>query len=184
MGSLGLIQESIGSWLLPIRTKWNDREPKVFSFENARTIGIVYNVENKDVHTQIADFANFLTQRHSGMQVSLLGFLDNPELEKCLTKVAHTEFFSEKDFSWSGRLQKGAALDFVKNRFDILLDISTETTYPVHYVQLSSVASYKVGRYIENDLRYDLLIDTKEDNSIAYLITQINVYLSKIKIKH
>ena len=93
-------------------------------------------------------------------------------------------YLSEKDFSWSGRLQKGAALDFVKNRFDILLDISTETTYPVHYVQLSSVASYKVGRYIETDLRYDLLIDTKEDNSIAYLITQINVYLSKIKIKH
>ena len=183
MKKIGVIQESLGKFLLSLRTSRNDRTPKVYTFENAKTIGIIYNAVDKDTHQRVANFAEFISKTHSGIKVAMLGFLTLPELEKCLPTTVPTDYFSSDDFTWTGRLQRGKALDFSKKRFDILLDLTTETTYPILYVQLLSKASYKVGRYIENDLRYDLLIDTKNENTIAYLITQINVYLTKIKVK-
>lgn len=183
MKKLGIIQESLGNFFLSMRTKRNDRKPQVFSFQNAKTIGILYDASEKIHHEKISEFADFITHRYSGITIKMLGYLDNPEMATCLSQSVHTEFFSQKDFSWSGNLQKGSAVPFTKERFDILLDINNDTSYPLLYVLLLSKASYKVGRFIETDLRYDLMLDTKEDNTIEFLITQINVYLSKIRVK-
>lgn len=183
MKKLGIIQESLGNFFLSMRTKRNDRKPQVFSFQNAKTIGILYDASEKKNHEKISEFAEFINQRYSGITIKMLGYLDNPEMATCLSQSIHTDFFSENDFSWSGNLQKGNAISFTKERFDILLDISNETSYPLLLVMLLSKATYKVGRYIETDLRYDLMLDTKEDNTIEFLITQINVYLSKIRVK-
>lgn len=180
---MGIIQERLGSILLSLRTSRNDRTPKVYTFENAKTIGIIYNAVDKDTHQRVANFAEYLSKTHIGIKVSMLGYLTMPELEKCLPTTVPTDYFTFDEFTWSGRLQRGKAYDFSKKRFDILLDLTTETTFPISYVQLLSKASYKVGRYIEDDLRHDLLIDIKNENTIAYLITQINVYLTKIKVK-
>ena len=183
MKKVGIIQESLGKFLLSLRTSRNDRKPKVYTFENAKTIGILYNVSNKEAHQRVAEYADYICKSHSGVKVKMLGFLALPELEKCLATTVPTDYFSSNDFTWSGSLQRSKAYDFAKERFDILLDLTTETIYPIQYIQLLSKASYKVGRYIENDLPHDLLIDIKNENTIAYLITQINVYLTKIKVK-
>lgn len=182
MGKLGFIQEALGSKLLKIRTRSN-RSPKVYTFGNAHNVGIVYDVINKATHQKIAEFADFISRSHSGMQVTMLGFLDNKEWAASLSKIVRTEFYTAEDFSWSGRLLHGRAFDFAKEPFDILLDITTETSYPVQYVSLASKASFKVGRYVEDDQHYDLLLDVRDNNSIENLLTQINVYLTKIKVK-
>lgn len=183
MKKLGVIQEGLGSLLLSFRTKWNNRKPKFYTFDNAKTIGILYDATNKNTHQKVSEFANMIVHTHPNTVIQALGFLSNPETEKSLPQSVQTDFFSAKDFNWTGGLIKGKALDFTRKRFDILFDITTETSYPLHYIALASKASYKVGRYIENDLRYDLLIDTKKENTIEYLILQINVYLTKIKAK-
>lgn len=183
MKNLNVIQEGLGSLLLSFRTKWNNREPKFYTFDNAQTIGILYDATNKDTHTKVSEFANMIARLHPNIRINALGFLSNPEAEISLSQAVPTDFFSAKDFSWSGGLLRGKALDFSKKKFDILFDLTTETSYPINYISLASRASYKVGRYIENDLRYDLLIDIKKENTIEYLIMQINVYLTKIKPK-
>ncbi|MCQ2607126.1 MAG: hypothetical protein MJ197_00355 [Bacteroidales bacterium] len=183
MKKIGVIQEFLGKLLLPLRVKKNDRKPKVFTYDNAKEIGILYNVTDKDTHQQIANYAAFITKAHKEISVNMLGYMDFTELEQCLTNTVPTSFFSPLDFSWNGKLRPGAALDFAKKKYDILIDMTTETSFPTLYIEKLSCASYKVGRYIENDMRYDLMIDTKNDNTISCLITQINVYLTKIKVK-
>lgn len=182
MKKLGVIQESIGSFLLNMRTK-NNREPKVYTYDNAKTMGILYDVVDKNTHLQVAEFAKLVQSLHGDIHVTMLGFLDNPDLQQALPQTVKTDFYGVEDFSWSGKLQKGSAYDFIGTKYDILLDITTQDSYPLLYVLMASVASYKVGRFVEEDMRYDLMIDTQEDNSISNLITQINVYLSKIKTK-
>lgn len=183
MKKLNVIQEGLGSMLLSFRTKRNNREPKFYTFDNAKTIGILYDASNKNNHENVENFANMIAKMHPGIEIKVLGYLDNLEYAKSLPTSVRTDYFSAKDFSWSGGLLRGTALNFTKKRFDILFDLTVETTYQNHYVLLASRASYKVGRYIENDLRYDLLIDIKNDATIEYLIMQINVYLNKIKVK-
>ncbi len=183
MKKIGVIQEFLGNLLLPLRVKKNERNPKVFTFDNAKTIGILYNVADKDTHQQVAQYASFICKSHKDISVNMLGYMDFTELEQCLTNTVPTNFFSPLDFSWNGKLQAGAALNFAKEKYDILIDMTTETSFPTLYVEKLSNASYKVGRFIKDDMRYDLMIDTKNDNTISCLITQINVYLTKIKVK-
>ncbi len=183
MKKLGVIQEFLGNLLLPLRVKKNDRNPKVFTFDNAKTIGILYTVADKDTHQQVANYASFISKVHKDISINMLGYMDFTELEQCLVNTVPTKFFSPTDFSWSGKLQPGVALEFAKKKFDILIDMTTESALPTLYIEKLSNASYKVGRYIEDDMRYDLMIDTKNDNTISCLITQINVYLTKIKVK-
>lgn len=181
MKKLGVIQEYLGSMLLSFRTKWNDRKPKVFTFDNAKSIGIVYDAPNKTFIKKVTDYAETLIQEHPDMQITTLGFLPKAENFALTHQQINEEFFTANDFTWSGRLQKSCASEFVKKEFNILIDLTTDTSYPIQYVVLASAASYKIGRYVK-DLRYDLMIDTKNENTIEYLITQINVYLAQIKV--
>lgn len=182
MKKLGVIQECLGSMLLSFRTKWNNRKPKVYTFENAQTVGILYDAINKPMRMKIASFVESIQQEHPNIKISTLGFVSNSEIIRKIHQNTNNQYFSSKDFTWSGRLQKGKAFDFSKKDFDILFDLTTETSYPIKYVALTSRASYKIGRFIENDPQYDLMIDTKKENTIEYLITQINVYLTQIKV--
>lgn len=181
MRKLGVIQDFLGNFLLSFRTKRIHRNPKVYTFENAETIGLLYDAKSEKIHKQILDYVNFLKQNHHEFQIHTLGFVGK-ELEQKLVPNANSTFFTEKDFSWTGNLQKGNALDFIKKDFNILIDLTTETVFPLTYITRASKASYKIGRYIADDLRYDLMIDTKKENTIEYLITQINVYLTQIKV--
>lgn len=183
MKDLNVIQKKLGSILLPIRAKSNGRTPKVFTFANAKTIGILCNVENEETCREILEFTKLIARMHPNIQVSILGFMADEELGERLSQQKEMQFFSAEDFSWSGKLVNDAVKQFASHKFDILLDITTDTVYPIQYIVRASNASYKVGRFIEDDMQYDLMLDTKEENTIPNLITQINVYLTKIKTK-
>lgn len=183
MKKLGVIQEKLGMLLLPFRVKKVDRNPKACSFDSAQTIGILYNAENKDTHQQLSQYADFLVESHKGLQIKMLGFLEMTELNLYLHANVPSKFFTADSFSWNGSLMSGDALEFAKEHFDILLDMTTNTNFPTLYISKLSNASYKVGRFIEDDLRYDFMIDTNEDNTLSNLIKQVNVYMSKIRTR-
>ena len=183
MKDLNVIQKKLGSILLPIRAKSNGRTPKVFTFANAKTIGILCNIVKKETYQDIMEFTKLINRMHPNIQVSILGFIADEELGESLSQQKNIQFFSAEDFSWSGKLVNESVKQFATNKFDILLDITTNTVYPIQYIVRTSNASYKVGRFIEDDMQYDLMLDTKEENTIPNLITQINVYLTKIKTK-
>ena len=183
MKDLNVIQKKLGSILLPIRAKSNGRTPKVFTFANAKTIGILCNITSKGTYQDIMEFTKLINRMHPNIQVSILGFIADEELGESLSQQKDIQFFSAEDFSWSGKLVNDSVKQFAANKFDILLDITTNTVYPIQYIVRTSNASYKVGRFIEDDMQYDLMLDTKEENTIPNLITQINVYLTKIKTK-
>ncbi|NJM15859.1 MAG: hypothetical protein HC896_11270, partial [Bacteroidales bacterium] len=52
---------------------------------------------------------------------------------------------------------------FIQTKFDILINLSLEPSYPIEYVVALSNAQFKVGKFEQDNLHLDLMIDlTKE----------------------
>jgi hypothetical protein len=182
MRKLSFIQEFIGSILLPYKAKKVERKLQLCNFETAKTIGIVYDALDQEHHKKIAGFIDLLLKTYA-VQVHAVGFVLNAELRTAFSGQNGCKYITQKDFTWYGDEQNSIISDFISTPYDMLLDLSIETTYPMLYLTRLSKASFKVGRYIENDMRYDLMIDVKKHETIDYLIEQIHVYLSMIKVK-
>jgi hypothetical protein len=71
---------------------------------------------------------------------------------------------------------------FIKNRFDVLIDLNFRNLFPLVYVSSLSVASLKVGL---SDSRpesspFDLMISLKNTVSIDEYLEQVILYLEMI----
>ncbi|HON52279.1 MAG TPA: hypothetical protein PLS12_03665 [Bacteroidales bacterium] len=181
MRKLQFVQEFIGSYLLKIQAKKVVRELQACNFEHAKTIGIVYDAIDQEQHKKVASFAAMLMETY-GSQVQMVGFVSNAELTSAFSGQFGCKYITKKDFTWYGDEQNCIISDFIKTQFDILIDISVESIYPLLYITQLSTAKFKVGRFCDKNMHLDLLIDVKNNESIDYLINQIHVYLSMIKV--
>jgi hypothetical protein len=182
MRKLSFIQEFIGSKLLKYNAKKVVRHIHANNFEHAKTIGIIYDAIDQNQHKKITTFADSIMKNY-GITVQMVGFVSNAELRTAFSGQFGCKYVTKKDFSWYGIGENSIITDFINTPFDILIDISVETIYPLHYMTTLSVAGFKVGRYIEENMHFDLMIDIQKENNIDYLIEQIHIYLSMIKVK-
>ena len=68
--------------------------------------------------------------------------------------------------------------NFLREDYDILIDLSLKKFYPLTYLAVASPAKFKVGR-CRNDISvYDLSIDNSKKQNLAYLIDKIDHYLN------
>ena len=74
---------------------------------------------------------------------------------------------------------------FIKNPFDVLIDINFQKHFPLVYVTLLSMARFKVGLYDNESEEYpfDLMMDMKNPVDIDGYLTQVIHYLEMIKDK-
>ena len=55
---------------------------------------------------------------------------------------------------------------FIKEPFDILIDLSLENYYPIQYNTALSPAKFKAGRYTQDDPYLDLMIDIEKEKQL------------------
>jgi len=182
MRKLSFIQEFAGEYLLKIQAKKVVRELRANNFEHAKTIGIVYDAIDQIQHKKVTAFADTIMKSY-GTNVQLVGFVSNAENRAAFSGQFGCKYITKQDFTWYGDEQNCIISDFIKTPFDILIDLTVETIFPIQYITTLSTASFKVGRLTEKNMNYDLLIDIKNDITIDILIEQIQVYLSMIKVK-
>jgi hypothetical protein len=93
----------------------------------------------------------------------------------------HFDFFSNDDLNWYGKPQ-GMVLDnFLKEEYDILIDLTLTNFYPLTYMAVASPAKFKVGRCREDIGVFDLSINNNKDQSLEALIKEITHYLNRIE---
>jgi len=182
MRKLSFIQEFAGAYLLKIQARKVVRNLRASDFDHAKTIGIVYDAIDQEQHKKVVTFADMLMKTHQ-VNVQLVGFVSNAELRTAFSGQFGCKYITKADFTWYGDEQNCIISDFIKTPFDILIDLTVETIYPIQYITVLSTASYKVGRLIEDKMDYDFMIDIKKDPTIDNLIYQIQVYLAMIKVK-
>ena len=155
------------------------REVRSTGLESARSVGIVFHFDLKSDEV-IRDFARFLKEER--IKVETLGYISNKEWYDKAKPELDYQYFSKKEVNWLYVPQKKETLDFINKEFDILIDCSIHSYFPIRYILSLSKAKFKTGSNITYRAEVcDLTIDISSDKSIPFLIKQLKHYLSLIK---
>ncbi len=144
--------------------------------ENAKTVGILFDATQLDEREIVLGFARQLEQQ--GKAVKLLAFFDQ-KLDA--TNSFSFKSFSRKQLDWALRPVSVAADDFIKQSFDLLLNLSKRTILPLDFVAARSKAKYRVGPYTGNTFCYDMMIELPTRHTLDDFLRQAIFYLKKLR---
>lgn len=175
MSFISNIKLSIGINILRSKLKKLKRERGVFNFDNAKTVGLVFNATKQESFDIANEFVKFLELKT--ITVKTLGFVDSKEVLEFYRETVNTKYFSKKNLNWFGKPKNENVDKFINQNFDILIDLSLIDEYPIVYISALSKAKFKVGRLTGKEEYLDFMIDISKKPEYKYLIEQIKHYL-------
>ncbi len=148
----------------------------IINWNDAKSIGIVYDSTNADNDTVIAGFAQRL--REQNKVVEILGFVNDKKID---TKDGVT-VFNKKNLTWTEVPDDERVEKFVAQKFDLLLGCFIGENLPLEFVTRISNARWRVGAYVENKTDcYDMMVNVSGKTELPYLIEQTTYFLNQIK---
>ena len=143
-------------------------------YKNAKTVGIIFSVEDKQKHDQIKEFVKHL--EHDGKKVDVLEFL--PKKKENYEFLY--DFFTDEDLSFWGKITSEKAIKFSNTPFDYLFYIDTQPNPLVLDVLARSKAACRVGKFNEPESEFfEMMIEDK--GSTKTLIDNIYKYTRALR---
>ncbi len=85
-----------------------------------------------------------------------------------------------KDLNWMGFPKPGPCDDFIKTEFDLLLNITLESSRAIDYITALSRAKFKIGWSPGEKNFFDLNINIRQNQDALYLAQQQIFYLAQL----
>lgn len=173
------IRSLIGLYYFRKEMKKINRTRKLTNLRVAKKIGILYNLDTVTDYDLISEFVTQL--QHDRKEVKALGFVVNKNLiSRFLPKLSY-DFFSMNDVNWFYKPAKQKLIDFIKNDFDLLIDLDMKDSLPLKYISGLSMSMCRIGRYSEGSTScYDIMLNIKSSTPVSEFIRQITHYLTII----
>jgi hypothetical protein len=143
-------------------------------YKHAKSVGIIFSVEDRQKHDHIKDLVRHLEQ--DGKKVEVLEFLpkkkDNYEFLY--------DFFTIDDLSFWGKINSERAIKFANTAFDYLFYIDSQHNPLVLYLLARSKAACRIGKSdgVESDF-FEFMI--QDNGSIKSLIDNIYKYTKSLR---
>lgn len=153
------------NWKLSRLEKFRRRTKKFINLNHAKYVGIIWNENDRAAFEMLKKYLN-----------------DNKIASKeiCYSKEERQITLGLKDFSFGGKPKNPAVIEFINERFDVLLDISLADALPVQIVRALSRASFKTGWSPAVPNYYDFSIDVSQRRDAYFLAEQLIHYLNEI----
>jgi hypothetical protein len=164
------IRNKIGRQVLTTKLKGRHRKVQACNLDNARWVGIIYNATEYISFEIIKDLVKVLSD--NGIAVSVLGYVDSKKLIDHYLYRKGFDFFSKNDLNWYFRPVSTVAVKFMEEPFDLLLNLSLEDHFPIHFITTLSPATFKAGRYLPADESLDFMIDIEKENQTMRSVHQ------------
>ncbi len=151
----------------------------IVNLDEARNIGVLYNISSEESYNQILSFLKSL--KADQRTVIAMGFLNDKKLPTFLNQSVYNSIIYQKDLNWYLKPVNQYVSNFYKEKFDIVLNISLEDHYPLHYMLAHSNAKLRVGKFsdIYKDY-YDLMIKPEDGTNQQDFIENMMHYLKLI----
>ena len=155
------------------------RKAQFFNYETAKSVGVLYCIDNKTNFDRIKQYVSDLSGKN--LKVHALGFVKKPDdIGKTYFGQGNFNFFSEKHINKIGKIKEICISDFINADIDIIINFTTSNNLYLEYLFALSKAKFKVSGII--DCKYsDLNINYDRSKDLDYFISQIEHYLSTIK---
>lgn len=155
------MRSKVGEFVLSKQLKQQHRTIKSCNLENASSVGILFNATHSVSFEIVKNFVKELSNTNKNIMV--LGFVDSKQLIDHYLYRKGFEFFTRNELNWFQKPESPAAIEFINQEFDLLINLNLEDTYPIKYILSLSKASFKVGRLTGSHQYHDLMIDIEQE---------------------
>lgn len=143
------------------------------------SIGILYDATDKDNFEVVREFFRDL-RSHEKNPVSL-GYIDYKEVTFHPLARPESDYFFKDQLNWMKKPSGPVVDNFIKEPFDILINLTLEDFHPLDYIAAVSQAGLKIGRANSAvSFCYDLTFHLDKEADIKSFAYTIIHYLSKI----
>ena len=179
MAFLEKLRTRVGNYLLDKEVTKSKQERTILSMRDARSIGIVFNCENAEEMDLVVKYDNYL--KELGKTVKAIGYISVKEPSVNVVWWPAQHYITRKEINWAYKPSEEYISSFVKEPFDMLIDMNITGRLPLMFVTASSKAKCKVGRYNEKYLRiYDVMIEADETKTLKYFLRNVDTYMEML----
>lgn len=179
--ALNSLRKKIGLWLLKKDVKPLNRNLKPVNLSNARTVGLLFLINDRNNYEQVHKFTQYLHEQHKNVKV--IAYLNEKNAPSYYTPNITFEILTKKNISFFGIPKREKINTFVTSEFDMLIDLTEAEILPLRYIAALSKARFKVGRGEKNASIYDFMFNLKASASLNDYISTIKSYLLNFNIK-
>jgi len=190
MSFLQGIRENFGRKLLHSKAKKVDRRKTYNNLESAQTVGILFDATSDQDIEAVRKFASSLDK--AGKRIDALGMLRTKAELSSHTDRVGVNFFAAEECSLLCYPKSVMALQFISQKFDILLNLCPESSITTDYIVSMSRASFKVSSQLDDEEYADFILQFGKETTTAEggkprpkpnagtIINAIKQYLSNI----
>lgn len=177
---LEFIRSAISSYRLKREVVENSHGHTTVNFDAAKKIGILYDATEPQNFEIVREYVKEVRSRQK--DVLALGYVDKKALPQNQYAQLGLDFFTRKNLNWQLFPESLEVSNFIKEPFDIVLNLSSNTVFPLRYIAAVSKAKFRVGRFDESSIPcYDMMIEANPETDLKQFIRQAEDYLRKIK---
>lgn len=173
-------QKSAAEYLLRKEHALIKRKVKASSLDNAETIALLFDATDAEEFEIIKKFIKKL--KESKKKVKALGYYDAKEIPVMMPSKLEYDFFTRKQLKWYLKPSDPVVDNFIREPFELLINLSKEHRTPLLYVLALSRSTFKVGarhpKYIDY---YDLMMSLPEETSLPEYLQMLEKYLTMIQ---
>ena len=155
------IKARIGRQKLADKTGTANRKITLCTLSEAKNIGIIYDATEYISFEIVRDLVKQLS--NNSVSIMVLGYVDSKKLIDHYLYRKGFDFFCKNDLNWYYKPVSSQTEQFINEPFDILINLSLDYKFPIHYISSVSKASFKTGRYSLDDNSLDFMIDVEKE---------------------
>ncbi len=155
------IKARIGRQMLAGKSVNTDRKINLCTLSEAKNIGIIYNATEYISFEIVRDLVKQLS--NNSISIKVLGYVESKKLIDHYLYRKGFDFFCKNDLNWYYKPVSSQTDEFINEPFDLLINLSLDYQFPIHFISSSSKASFKSGRYSLTDASLDFMIDIEKE---------------------
>ncbi len=155
---------------------------ETINFDEAKKIGLLYDATEPTNFEIVKEYVK--NARAQQKEVLALGYVDKKVLPQNQFAQLGLDFFTRKNLNWQLVPDSLVVANFIKEPFDIVINLCDNTVFPLRYIATVSKAKFRVGRFDESSVAcYDMMIEANAETELKQFIKQAEEFLRKIKSK-
>ncbi|MDN5200466.1 hypothetical protein QQ008_03815 [Fulvivirgaceae bacterium BMA10] len=151
----------------------NDASRKTVSYTEAKNIGILFTIENREKHEKVKSLIK--TLKEDGKTVDVLCLLLPGKENYDFT----FDYFTPKDFSFFGQVTSELVASFNDKEFDYLIYLDIQPDIFAENILANCRAKCRIGKFVNEQKSpfYELMIKTQETQDLQLFINEVYHYL-------
>jgi hypothetical protein len=174
------IRLKIGDSMLRNKAVKTHRKIQYSNLRQVKSIGIVWDASKTDEFGTLLKFCQKMAE--SDTEVKIIGYYSGKNLPDQYTAQRYLTLIKREELNFFYLPVSADTNAFIKNSFDVLIDLNFKKHLPLRYISTLSHAHLKIGLFEseKNSAIFDLMMDLKSPVGIEDYLKHIVHYLEMI----